>query len=181
VVYTPRDVEIFREVMARAAAERLDTLPIGEIVVRVGRPFVGEPYTPHTLELPGPERVVVNLREFDCVTYVESVLAMARLIRDGRNSFAEFTEELRRIRYRDGRLDGYPSRLHYFSEWIATTSGWAWSGTSRWSWAAAGWTEPVDFMSRNASAYPKLVEEPAFVDEIRRVEARLSGCPPRHP
>jgi hypothetical protein len=179
VVYTPRDVEIFREVMARAAAERMDTLPIGEIVVRVGRPFVGEPYTPHTLELPGDERVVVNLREFDCVTYVESVLAMARLIRDGRNSFAEFTEELRRIRYRDGRLDGYPSRLHYFSEWISDNQT---LGIVRDITAELGgrpMDEPVDFMSRNVSAYSKLVEEPAFVDEIRRAEARLSQAP-RH-
>jgi hypothetical protein len=175
VVYTPRDVEIFQEVMARAAAERMDTMPIGEIVIRVGRPFVGEPYTPQTLELPGPERVVVNLREFDCVTYVESVLALARLIRERRSSFGEFTEELRRIRYRDGRLDGYPSRLHYFSEWIADNAR---RGLVRDITAELGGrpvAEPVNFMSRNADAYPKLVEEPAFVEEIRRVEERLTG------
>jgi hypothetical protein len=177
IVYTPRDVEIFREVMARAAAERLDTLPIGDIIVRVARPFVGDPYTPQTLELPGPERVVVNLREFDCVTYVESVLALARLIRDGRDSFGAFAEELRRIRYRDGQLDGYASRLHYFSEWIADNErlGLVRDITSELDGRRV--TEPVDFMSRNASAYPKLVEEPALVDQIRRIEERLSGLP----
>jgi hypothetical protein len=174
VVYTPRDVEIFEAVMARAAAERMDTLPLGEIVVRVGRPFVGEPYTPHTLEVPGPERVVVNLREFDCVTYVESVLGLARLIRDGRNTFAEYTEELRRIRYRDGLLEGYPSRLHYFSEWIADNQRMGLVRDITRDLGGRPVDEPVDFMSRNASAYAKLQEEPAFVTDIRRVEERLS-------
>jgi hypothetical protein len=179
VVYTPRDLEIFEGVMARAAAERLDTLPIGEIVVRVARPFVGEPYTPQTLELPGPERVVVNLREFDCVTYVESVLALARLIRERRSSFQDYVAELRRIRYRDGRLAGYPSRLHYFSEWIADNER---RGLVRNITSELGGrplTEPVNFMSRNAEAYPKLVEAPEYVEEIRRVEERLSALP-RH-
>jgi hypothetical protein len=139
------------------------------------RPFVGEPYTPQTLELPGPERVVVNLREFDCVTYVESVLAMARLVRDGRHGFAAFTEELRRIRYRDGQLNGYPSRLHYFSEWIADNERLGMVRDITRELGGARVTEPVDFMSRNASAYPKLVDEPGMVDEIRQVEERLSG------
>jgi hypothetical protein len=175
IVYTPRDVEIFEGVMERAAAERLDTLPIGEIIVRIGRPFVGEPYTPQTLELPGPERVVVNLREFDCVTYVESVLAMARIIREGRRSFPAFTEELRRIRYRDGELNGYPSRLHYFSEWIADNERLGLVRDVTQELGGGRVTEPVDFMSRNASAYPKLVAEPALVAEIRQAEQRLSG------
>jgi hypothetical protein len=175
VVYTPRDVEIFHEVMERAEAERMDTLPMGEIIVRIARPFVGEPYTPQTLELPGPERVVVNLREFDCVTYVESVLAMARLVRDGRHGFAAFTEELRRIRYRDGQLNGYPSRLHYFSEWIADKERLGMVRDITRELSGARVTEPVDFMSRNASAYPKLVDDPGMVDEIRQVEERLSG------
>jgi hypothetical protein len=179
VVYTPRDVEIFNEVMEAAASARLDTLPLGEIIVRVGRRFVGEPYTPQTLELPGPERVVVNLREFDCVTYVESVMALARLIRERRSGFGAFTEELRRLRYRDGQLDGYPSRLHYFSEWIADNER---LGLVRDITAELGGnrvTEPIDFMSNNASAYPRLADDPAQVDRIREIERRVSGHP-RH-
>lgn len=175
VVYTPRDVEIFERIMARSVAERMDTLPIGELIVRLGRPFVGEPYTPQTLELPGPERLVVNLREFDCVTYVESVVALARIIRDGRRGFAAFTEELRRLRYRDGRLDGYPSRLHYFSEWIADNENLGILRDITQELGGRRVVEPVDFMSRNASAYPKLVEQPTLVQEIRQVEERLTG------
>jgi hypothetical protein len=179
VVYTPRDVEIFNEVMEQAAAERLDTLPIGEIIVRVGRRFVGEPYTPQTLELPGTERVVVNLREFDCVTYVESVLALARLIRERRSGFAAYTEELRRLRYREGRLDGYPSRLHYFSEWIADNEGLGLLRDITAELGGARVTEAIDFMSNNAGSYPRLADDPAQVDRIRAIERSISGQP-RH-
>jgi hypothetical protein len=80
---TDRDLQVFDGTMAWARAERLDTLPIGEIIVRIGRRFVGAPYRPGLLEVPGPERLVVNLREYDCVTYVETMLALARMVRAG--------------------------------------------------------------------------------------------------
>jgi hypothetical protein len=175
MVYTPRDVEIFHEIMQRAESERLDTLALGDLIVELGRPFVGEPYTPQTLELPGPERLVVNLREFDCVTYVESVLALARIIRAGQDGFEDFARELRQIRYRGGRLDGYPSRLHYFSEWIADNEQLGLVRDITSDLGGRPVPEAIDFMSRNADAYPKLVEAPAFVDEVRRIEQRLSG------
>src|SRR5690606_39099998 len=41
---TERDRQIFAAVMREAREERLDTLSRGEIIVRVGRRFVGYPY-----------------------------------------------------------------------------------------------------------------------------------------
>lgn len=61
------DRDIFEATIQRAQAARLDTLSIGDRVVALGRWFVGAPYTPQTLES-SPEHLVVNLREFDCVT-----------------------------------------------------------------------------------------------------------------
>src|SRR5688572_16995838 len=49
-----------------AVARGLDTIPLGAAIARLGETFVGTTYTPGTLEVPGPERVVINLREFDC-------------------------------------------------------------------------------------------------------------------
>lgn len=76
------DRETLARTMERAVGARLDTLPIGDRIFALGRRFVDAPYTPGTLEIL-PERRVVNLREFDCVTYVEAVLAMARLLDGG--------------------------------------------------------------------------------------------------
>ena len=177
IVYTPRDLEIFEETVAWARRQRLDTLELGAIMVKVGRRFVGEPYTPHTLDLPGPERLVVNLREFDCVTFVENALAFGRIIRAGDTDFRAFTDELRRIRYRDGVIDAYPSRLHYFSEWIGDNGE---RGIVRDISREIGGIadrEPIDFMSTHADAYVQLEGNPEWVARIREIERRLSAGP----
>jgi hypothetical protein len=173
---TQRDLEIFRETLDAAHAARLDTLPLGEVVVAIGRRFVGEPYTPGTLEVPGEERLVVNLREFDCVTYVESVLALARMVRAGERDFDAFRREVTRIRYRDGRLAGYPSRLHYFSEWIGDNERRGVVQDVTQQLGGTRTTEPVNFMTSNAGSYPHLAD-PANVQAMRAVEERLSGSP----
>ena len=54
----------------------------------------------------------------DCTTFVETVLALALADKDKERNFGSFKKALQHIRYRGGVLNGYPSRLHYFSEWI---------------------------------------------------------------
>lgn len=177
MVYTPEDVEIFRETMDWAAEERLDTLEMGGTMVRLGRRFVGAPYTPYLLDPPGEERLVVNLREFDCVTYVESILAMARVIHMGQPEFEAFVNELRRIRYRGGVLDGYESRLHYFSEWFHDNDDRGLLRIITQDLGGVRETEPIDFMSSNAEAYSKLDGQPERIARIRAIEERLSERP----
>lgn len=177
VVYHPRDVEIFRETMEWARQEGLDTAPLGTAIVGIGRRFVGHPYTPHTLDLPGEERLVVNLREFDCVTYVESVLALARTLRSDTPDFATFLDELATLRYRNGEMDGYVSRLHYFSEWIADNEQ---LGRVREITRELDGTrdpERIDFMSTHADAYEPLDGHPDRIERIREIEQRLSQRP----
>lgn len=174
VAIDERDREIFRETMAWARAERLDTLPIGEIVVRIGRRFVDTPYVPGTLEVDGPERLVVNLRELDCVTYVENVLALSRLVQRRQDDFDAFLTELARIRYRGGEIAGYPSRLHYFSDWIADNEA---MGLVRDVTRELGGEldpEPITFMSSNVQAYRQLADAENLA-EIRRIEERISA------
>jgi hypothetical protein len=168
-----RDEDIFAQVVTRARVERLDTLPIGEVIARVGRWFVGAPYTPSTLEAPGPEGLVVNLREFDCVTYVESMLALARVIRAGRTDFDAYKQELRNIRYRDGKLIDYPSRLHYFSEWIADNDAKGIIADVTKSLGGVPDPEPIDFMTKHHAAYRQLADA-GFFEAVRAREAELS-------
>src|SRR5262245_28987701 len=78
--WTRDDWRIFSEKVRWGTAARLDTLPIGSAIARMGETFVGATYRPATLEVPGPERVVVNLRELDCVTFVENMIALVRFI-----------------------------------------------------------------------------------------------------
>ncbi len=92
------------------------TLP--ELMLTVGKFFLGKPYRAGTLERRGPEHLVVNLREFDCMTFIENVVGLAQQMKSRRKSFQAFRTFLQRIRYRQGKVRGYASRLHYFSDWI---------------------------------------------------------------
>ncbi|MGH7504792.1 MAG: N-acetylmuramoyl-L-alanine amidase-like domain-containing protein [Longimicrobiales bacterium] len=171
---TPRDSVIFRETMEWAHDERLDTLDIGPMVAAIGQRFVGAPYEPGTLDPPGPERLIINLRTFDCVTFVESMVAMARALRAGDPSFDAFARELRRIRYRDGLSQEYPERLHYFSDWIAANDA---RGIVRALTDSLGGEpdpEPIDFMSTHVDAYRQLADT-ANLRAIREIEREISA------
>ena len=180
---TARDWEIAREQFTWARGQRPDTFPrFGDLLARIGERFVGTPYQPHTLEVPGPERLVINLEALDCVTFVENVLTLARLawaappaLADGPAGFqAAFRDELTRIRYRDGTLDGYGSRLHYFSEWIADNEA---AGLVDAVSRELGGTPDgtaIDFMSTHPDAYRQLTD-PAMLAEIARIEGRLAA------
>ena len=168
-----QDRAIFDATIQRALREGIDSLPIGRRITAVGRWFVGADYVPGTLEVT-PERLVVNLEQFDCVTYVESILAIARVLDETAPTFDAFLEELRTIRYRDGVLAGYPSRLHYFSEWIWDNER---LGILRDITQELGGTvleEPIDFMSNNREQY-RALESPDVLEQIRTIEGALSA------
>lgn len=168
------DRRIFAEKMELARVERLDTLPIGAIVVRLGQSFLGTKYTPGTLEAEGPEQLVINLEELDCVTYIENVLALARIVRARTPTWEAFVGELVRIRYRGGELNGYQSRLHYFSEWIDDNERLGLMRNVTRDLGGLPLGERLDFMTTHADAYRQLADS-AMVLEIRKIEARLAG------
>jgi len=173
---TPEDSVIFRETMAWAAEAGLDTVPLGSAVVAFGRRFVGAPYIPGSLEPPGPERLVVNLRSFDCVTFLESALALARIYRSGERTLDAYTRELARIRYRTGVPAGYPSRLHYFSDWIASNAERGLVTNLTRELGGVQDEEPINFMTLHPEAYRQLEDE-EVLEEIRDMEATLNTRP----
>ncbi|HUF11543.1 MAG TPA: N-acetylmuramoyl-L-alanine amidase-like domain-containing protein [Longimicrobiales bacterium] len=170
-----RDIDrrIFEQKLELARTERLDTLPFGAMIVRIGESFLGTRYTPGTLEAEGPEHLVINLEELDCVTYIENVLALARIVRAGEPTWPAFVKELERIRYRDGELDGYASRLHYFSEWISDNESLGLMRNITRDLGGVRLTEAIDFMSTHADLYRQLADS-ATLAQIREMEARLN-------
>jgi len=182
---TDVDWAIARGTLEWALSQDLDLLPVGEVAAIIGATFVGASYEPGTLELPGPEGLVVNLAEFDCVTFVEHMLVLARLTVEGGDELLEdeeaFRDRYRRaltdLRYRGGVLDGYSSRLHYFSEWIrdAEAKGWVRDVTAELGGIRD--ERPIHFMSSNPHAYRQLGEDPSFLDLVRSTEERISAEP----
>ncbi len=113
------DTLICNKLFSYAFEHRLVGKPAGNITGAVARRFVGSPYEEHTLETGPAENLVTNLHSFDCVTFVENVLALTVCVHSDQLSFDGYRTILEKIRYRGGIRRGYPSRLHYFSEWIA--------------------------------------------------------------
>jgi len=118
VISLPEDREICKALLEKARERGDSARSVGDLIVEVGLHFLDAPYEAGTLERKGPERLVVNLRAFDCVTFVENAVVLAGMIRAGKTAFGDYATALERIRYRGGRRDGYPSRLHYFTDWL---------------------------------------------------------------
>jgi hypothetical protein len=182
--WTRQDWEVLRATVAGAWQSRIDTLPIGKRIARIGETFVGSPYLPQTLDPPGPERLVINLRAMDCVTFVENMLALAHLVREAPRDVLNRPEDamrlyqgmIERIRYRDGRLAGYPSRLHYFSEWLGDNGRRGVLEVVTDDLGGIVDAEPISFMTGHRDAYRQLASNDDFA-EIGRIEGRLNGAP----
>lgn len=146
------------------------------LMVYFARQMKGIPYVAQTLEKNAHERLVINLRQLDCTTYVENVLALTRCSLSGQRSFAAFCKQLQMIRYEQGKV-AYPQRLHYFSEWIAdnTRKGYVKEVQAPNPPFTKVQKLDIDYMSKHASHYPMLVKHPAWTKEIQKMEKRLNG------
>ena len=175
IIVTDKDKSILQEKLDKFSKEA--ALSVGELILRIGNDFKGTPYVGKTLDRTIEENLVVNLRELDCTTFVENCLAIARTIKSGKPGFETFTSELEKIRYRNGHLNGYTSRLHYFGEWITNNSE---KGIIEDITAKTGGIKcPVNlsFMSNHPDSYPQLKANPELCAEIRQVENRVSALP----
>lgn len=164
----------FREVMAFARAENLHERPIGEIMQAVGERFLAAPYVAGSLDKPDRETLIVDLTGFDCVLFIESALALARGIAVEDYSYDTFARHILDQRYRNGKMDGYCSRLHYFSEWIANNEA---RGTVENISQALGGQKlntRLTFMSEHRDAYPRFATNDSLFQGIQDMEEALA-------
>ncbi|WP_455591162.1 N-acetylmuramoyl-L-alanine amidase-like domain-containing protein [Bacteroides sp.] len=136
-------------------------------VLSEARKFIGTPYIASTLEVNDEEKLVVNLKEVDCTTLVEYVLAKA--------TKGDFTSNLQRIRYRDGKINGYTSRLHYIADWVenGVNQGIIADVTA----ANSPDTEKLSlsYMSKHPQLYKSLKNSPENVKLMAKYEKALTG------
>ncbi|MCD8290961.1 MAG: DUF1460 domain-containing protein [Prevotella sp.] len=135
------------------------------------------PYVAHTLEVNKTEKLVVNLRELDCTTFVENVLALYLCIKQNSNTFATFCHNLCKIRYRSGCEPHYVKRLHYFTDWIAdnTEMGFCEEIQSPIPPFSSTQTISVNFMSSHPDKYKMLRENPDYLPYIKDMEKAING------
>lgn len=160
-------------------------IPLRRRAARVGELAIGTPYEPNTLEAylragGSPSRkepLIVSLTRFDCVTLVESCLAVARVAAAGSApSWERFKGEVERMRYRGGNRRGYTSRLHYFSEWITDSEGRHLVRNLGQELGGIADTRPLRFMTEHRGSYPALADDDVY-REIGEMERRLDSHP----
>ena len=133
-------------------------------LVAVAKLFIGVPFKAKTLE-ESPELLVVNLTGMDCITFVEYAIAITRS-----EDTSAFRNKLTSLRYRDGLIGGYSSRIHYLSEWLVRTS-------RKGIFTNVGVNgnrcfEPeLTFMSNHASSYNALKNDTLELYNIRSKES----------
>jgi len=98
------------QLLAKMHSER----PVGKRMGIFSRRFLGCPYALNPLvgSRSEAEKFVASLDGFDCVTYVETILALSRA-----SSADEFDDWLRKIRYQSGTVR-WIRRNHYMILWI---------------------------------------------------------------
>ncbi|WP_308247184.1 N-acetylmuramoyl-L-alanine amidase-like domain-containing protein [uncultured Prevotella sp.] len=149
---------------------------VSSLIIALAREFKGVPYVAKTLENDSIENLVVNTRQLDCTTYVENVLAIYLCIKNQKLSFTDYCSYLRQIRYVGGKVS-YPTRQHYFTEWIDenTKDGFVEELQSPNPPFTATQYLRINFMSKHTSLYPMLKNNPELVKPIAQMESRLSG------
>ncbi len=180
-----------RERFARWSRQlRAEGLASGDVTpgcraVRVGELAAGSPYVAGMLDAyllaggppPAAEPLALSLTRFDCVTLVESCLAVGRAAAaSGEPSWQAFATDVERMRYRGGIREGYGSRLHYFSEWIRDGAA---RGLVKDLGADLGGVRdarPLRFMTSHRASYPAMERDEVFA-EIAGMERGLDGHP----
>lgn len=173
IVFNPLDKVIVAKILTELNTDK--GIGTGLLVVKVGKLLLETPYVGSTLEIGDTEKLVINLRQLDCTTFAENCLALARTIQSQQPSFEKFTSELLAIRYRDGRLNEYPSRLHYFSDWIYNNSQKGYVLSLGDQIANTPMSKKIDFMTQHVSSYPALKNHPEFIKIISLQESEISN------
>jgi hypothetical protein len=142
--------------------------------VEIGEWLLGTPYVEKTLEIPGKEQLVIDLQGLDCTTYLETVVTLSRLANRGEFTFEAYQAELELLRYRDGLNTGYPSRLHYFSDWIYQNQEKGILTDITKDIGGESYPNNPSFMSSNPQFYPQL-SNPESVTKIQAAEQNIAG------
>ncbi len=174
-IYTQADVDVCRSKFEFAVEKNLAKLPINEVIISIAKSFIGTDYAANTLEKGEKESLVIYLTGLDCYTFLESSLVLARCIKEGKTSFQDYENELTKIRYRSGRIDEYPSRLHYFSDWIYDMNRRSIGKDITKEIGGVPYKKKINFMSTHIDSYRQLKDNPKFVNEIAAIEKQISS------
>jgi hypothetical protein len=160
----------------RVFAQKMD-LPVsgdmGTKLLRMGESFLGMPYVASTLEGNPTERLVCKFDGLDCTTLVETSIGLAVAKSENLN-YEGFKSELTKLRYREGVIDGYASRLHYILDWVYENEKRGRLTDITEKLGGVPYTKEINFMTNHANLYPSLSASDVW-EKLREQEAKINA------
>ncbi|MBR6827548.1 MAG: DUF1460 domain-containing protein [Prevotella sp.] len=171
--YTRQDSLKAVQLMKNAASQPSGT----NLIIYIAEQMKGIPYVAHTLEPNNNERLIINLRQLDCTTFVEQVSALYLCVKEHKTTFADYCKMLQKLRYEGGAEPHYTKRLHYYSSWIEDKKSMdickeiqspnpPFTKVQRLS---------LNWMTTHVNDYRMLKNNPSWVPQIRKMEQKMEG------
>ena len=171
--YTRQDSLKAVQLMKNAASQPSGT----NLIIYIAEQLKGIPYVAHTLEPNNNERLIINLRQLDCTTFVEQVAALYLCVKERKTTFADYCKMLQKLRYEGGAEPHYTKRLHYYSSWIEDKKSMdickeiqspnpPFTKVQRLS---------LNWMTTHVNDYRMLKNNPSWVPQIRKMEQKMEG------
>ncbi len=170
---SPTDQAQLSQTLHKARQDKLAVQPFGTVVQVIAQRHLGASYQVGLLDQSSTEQLFISFQQFDCVLFVESMLALARSIVQQKSSPSDLARQIEVQRYRGGHLKDYCSRLHYFSDWIADNERRGLVRNVTWASGGIPLNKPLDFMTQHRSSYPQLKSEAEFTC-IKAAETSLA-------
>lgn len=174
VTISEADRQILRSFWEYADTQQLSSLSIEKRIPLIARFFLGKPYKSNTLNVTQEELPVINLRELDCVTLVENVLALAYLKEYNESALDSFVENIVKIRYRNGEIEDYTSRLHYSTDWLYEMQKQKLLEDVTLATGGIKYSKQINFMSKHYTRYPVLAKDKSLLQKIKTIETAIN-------
>ena len=176
----PKDEAFFQSLIQQAQQQGINTKSVGEVMEFFSMKLLDRPYVAGMLDQSEQENLVLSLTQFDCVLFVESVMALAHSLRVNASSpvatSQPFANRVEDLRYRDGVRTNYCDRLHYFSEWLDNNQKKQYLANITPQLQGIPLNTKLQFMSRHRSSYRQL-KNPELYNCIVEREDQLASLP----
>ncbi|HAC64522.1 MAG TPA: DUF1460 domain-containing protein [Cyanothece sp. UBA12306] len=164
----------FEQIIQTVINNDLSSLTMGEVLQEVSRQFLGAVYQAGLLDKSEQEKLFISLKQFDCVLFVETVLGISRNIAAQDYQYETFVNNIQNVRYANGEINDYCSRLHYFSDWINDNEKRGNVQNITDELGGVKFAKKLNFMTTNRKLYPKLVNNEANYQCILQREKQLN-------
>lgn len=168
------DRQVLSNFWKYANKHQLANLSVNERIPIVARYFLNTPYKSNTLNVTKEDLPVINLRELDCVTFVENVLALSYLPEYNDQSIDQFVDNIVKLRYRNGEIEDYTSRLHYSTDWLYEMGRQHLLTDITLFAGGISYPSEINFMSKNYDRYPPLKQDPKLLAKIKVIETDIN-------